>query len=319
MFGLANLLHRESALADAGRDGFFDVPKDYCSPGFWAAYVARARARELRLEDLAIPPGDILGYARALGIERALGQNDTYPHERRGAGANYSPLVLLESPEETDHATHEINCCIRQLFDEPEFSVFVSRMCELVGDLLDNVWSHGKSTGVSMAQKWKSDDGFCFELAVADCGLGFLRELRRVGIPGIANDADAIAWCVEKGHSTKKKTVHDWAQRLPADMIGNPMPGIGHVVESDNHHLGLGLAKLVENVERFEGWLWLASGTSILVIRPGRDRVIQDIRVPWPGVALACRFDSTHVAGRTAAEPADEFEDILSQLLRGQP
>lgn len=319
MFGLANLLNRETALAETGSDGFFDFPNDYyCAPGFWTAYVARARRRGLALGDLPIP-GATHGYARAIEIEHALGQADTYPYERRGAGTNYSSLVLLETVEETDHATREINSCIRGLFGEPEYEMFVSRMCELVGDLLDNVWSHGKSTGFSMAQKWKNDDGFCFELAVADCGLGFLRELRRVGIPGIANDADAIAWCIEKGHSTKKKTVDDLAQRLPADMMGNPIPGVGHVVESDNHHLGLGLAKLVENVERFEGWLWLASGGSMLVIRPGRERVIEDIRVPWQGVALACRFDSARVADRAAAEPADEFADILKQLFGDQP
>lgn len=318
MFGLATLLRRESALTGTGRDGFFDFPNVFCTPGFWAAYVARARTRGLLLDELAIP-NDKLGYARAIEIECALGQADTYPHERRGAGANYSPLVLLESPEETDHATQEINSCIRRLFGEAEYATFASRMCELVGDLLDNVWSHGKSTGFSMAQKWKSDDGFCFEFAVADCGLGFLRELRRAGIPNIADDAAAIAWCVEKGHSTKKKTVDDWAQRLPADVMGNPMPGVGQVVESDNHHLGLGLAKLVDNVERFEGWLWLASGGSMLVIRPGRGRVIEDIRVPWQGVALACRFDSARVADRAAAEPADEFEDILKELFGDQP
>lgn len=318
MFGLANLLNRETALAAAGRDGFFDFPDDFCVPGFWSAYIARARKRGLHLDDLNIPGGH-LGYARAIEIERALGQKDTYPYERHGAGTNYSPLVLLESPEETDHATQEINSCIRGLFGEPEYATFVSRMCELVGDLLDNVWSHGKSTGFSMAQKWKHNDGFCFELAVADCGLGFLRELRRAGIPGIDDNAAAIAWCVEKGHSTKKKAVDDWAQRLPADMMGNPMPGIGRVVESDNHHLGLGLAKLVENVVRFEGWLWLASGNSMLVIQPGRERVIEDIRVPWQGVALACRFDSARVADRAAAEPADEFEDILKQLFEDQP
>ena len=79
------------------------------------------------------------------------------------------------------------------------------------------------------------------------------------------------------------------------------------------------LAKLLENVERFEGWLWLASGASMLVIRPGRGRVMEHIRVPWPGVALACRFDSVRVAGRSTAEPADEFEDILGRLLGGEP
>lgn len=317
MFGLRELLQRHVALTDSGRDGFFDCPDDYGSPGFWSAYAARARLRNLHLAELGIP-ADKAEYARAIRIERALGERDTYPHERRLAGTNYSPLVLLESRELTEKAVGEINSCIRGLFLEPEFGEFSAAVCELVGDLFDNVWSHGKSTGFSMAQRWRNHftDGFYFEFAVADCGFGFLRELRRAGIRGIETDQDAIAWCIQKGNSTKKKPVDVWAQRLPPDMAGNPMPGVGQVVESDNHHLGLGLAKLVEAVERFNGWLWLASGESMLVIGPGSERRYEDTRTPWPGVAIACRFDSAQVAERAAMKPADEFEGILKSLMR---
>jgi len=317
MFGLANLLQRHAALADRGRDGFFDLPHGYRSPGCWTAYTARARKRDLRLADLEIPEGELLDYALAINIQRALSEQDTYRYDRHRAGLNYSPLVLLDSPEETEHATGEINSCIRRLFGS-DYANFTSKMCELVGDLLDNVWSHGKSTGISMAQKWRNppDDGFCFEFAVADCGYGFLRELRRAGIQGIETDQAAIAWCIEKGNSTKKRSVDEWVQRLPPDAMGNPMPGIAQVVESENHHLGLGLAKLVEDLERFDGWLWLASGSSMLVISPGQKRVFKEVSVPWEGVAIACRFDSNRVASREAPEPPDEFADILGTLLR---
>lgn len=315
MDGLHELLNRNVATSGSGRDAFFDIHNSYSSPGFWTAYVARARARNLHLQDLAIS-SDTLDYAKAIAIERALGQPDTYPHNRKRAGDNYSPLVLLESREQTDGATGEINQCIRGLFGEAQYAEFVSSICELVGDLLDNVWAHGKSTGFSMAQKWRDPpDGFFFEFAVADCGMGFLRELQRVGMP-ITDDRAAIEWCIQPGNSTKKRDVDEWEQRLPVDVMGNPMGRFGRVVESDSHHMGLGLAKLITAVEQFHGWCWLASGNAMLYISPDGQRTYTNLPIPWQGVALACRFDSRRVAGTAQLYTGDEFEDILAQLIK---
>ena len=181
MDGLNELLNRHIKVSNAGRDEFFNMSNSHSSPGFWTAYIARARARNLNLNELDIPKGKTSDYAKAICIERALGLADTYPHHRKGVGGNYSPLVLLESREQTDTAAGEINNCIRDLFGEPEYVEFVSTICELVGDLLDNVWAHGKATGFSMAQKWNNPPDFNFEFAVADYGMGFLKELQRVG------------------------------------------------------------------------------------------------------------------------------------------
>ena len=319
MDGLYDLLQRRGTLTDTGRDSFFDFWDNYCSPGYWTAYAGRARARNLTLEQLEIPFSSTLGYAKAIAIDRALGQQDTYPYQRRNAGGNYSPLVLLETQEQTDAAVSEINSCIRRIFQERRYGVFASKMCELVGDLLDNVWSHGKATGFSMAQKWKNGQtGFNFEFAVADCGLGFLRELKRAGIHGVETDQEALAWCIQRGNSTKKREIDEWEQRLPGDMMGNPMPNVGRVVESDNHHMGLGLAKLVDDVERFGGQLWLASGDAMLVIREDGSRSYVTNSVFWHGVALACRFDTDRVTIQDAAPPAeDELTRILNELLGG--
>lgn len=315
MEGLYELLHRNVLITDTGRDSFFDVNSSHSSPGYWTAYVARARARNLKLDNLSIP-ADVLDYLKALAIERALGQQDTYPYERRRAGAAYSPLVLLESREQTDSATSEINQCIRGLFKEVFYEEFASTICELVGDLLDNVWAHGKSTGYSMAQKWRDPpDGFLFEFAVADCGYGFLRELQRVGIP-VDSHRDAIEWCIQPGNSTKKRTGDEWEQRLPPDVMGNPMGPFGRVVESDNHHMGLGLAKLISAVEKFHGWCWLASGDAMLCISPNRQRTYVTLPIIWKGVALACRFNSGRVSEVTTPLTEDEFENILAQLIR---
>ena len=316
MDGLYELLNRDIAVTASGRDGFFDLPSSYLAPGFWTAYAARARSRHLRLQDLELPSDDILGYAKAIAIERALGQADTYAYSRKRAGENYSPLVLLESREETDGATGEINRCIRGLFGEEQYAEFVSSICELVGDLLDNVWAHGKATGFSMAQKWSDSPGFLFEFAVADCGYGFLRELQRVGIPNIADDQAAIEWCIQPGNSTKKRNVDEWEQRLPPDVMGNPMGRFGRVVESDSHHMGLGLAKLISAVDQFHGRCWLASGSSMLCITPDGRRTYTNIPIPWKGVAIACRFDSQRVVGTRPRYTEDEFEDILMQLMK---
>lgn len=317
MDGLYDLLNRNAVLTEKGRDSFFDLINSHASPGFWTGYSARARLRNLGLSALAIRQ-DVLGYAKAIGIERALGVADSYPHERKHAGDSYSPLVLLESREQTDAATGEINSCIRGLFQEPEYAEFVSTMCELVGDLLDNVWAHGKSTGFSMAQRWRDPpDGFLFEFAVADCGYGFLRELHRVGKMDITNDKDAIAWCIQPGNSTKKRKIEDaWEQRLPPDMMGNPMGLHARVVESDNHHMGLGLAKLIDAVKRFHGWCWLASGECMLCITPDGNHRYTQVAIPWQGVALACRFGSRNVQGNRPQYDPDELETILSSLFR---
>lgn len=315
MDGLYELLNRNIATSDSGLDAFFEIHNNHYSPGFWTGFVARARARNLCLQDLDIRNIERLNYAKAIAIERALGQTDTYPYARKRAGENYSPLVLLESREQTDSAVSEINQCIRRLFGEAQYAEFASSICELVGDLLDNVWAHGKSTGFSMAQKWRDPpDGFLFEFAVADCGMGFLRELQRVGMP-ITDDRAAIEWCIQPGNSTKKRDVDEWEQRLPVDVMGNPMGRFGRVVESDNHHMGLGLAKLITAVEQFHGWCWLASGNAMLCISPDGHRSYTNLPIPWQGVALACRFDSNRVAG-AAPHTGDEFEDILAQLMR---
>ena len=316
MDGLYELLNRDIDVTDSGRDGFFDLPNSFLAPGFWTGYVARARSRNLHLQDLALT-GDTLGYAKAIAIEEALGQSDTYHPERKRAGENYSPLVLLESREQTDAATGEINRCIRGQFGEDQYAEFVSSICELVGDLLDNVWAHGKATGFSMAQKWRDPlDGFLFEFAVADCGYGFLRELQRVGMP-IMDDHAAIEWCIQRGNSTKKREIDEWEQRLPVDVMGNPMGRFGRVVESDSHHMGLGLAKLISAVEQFHGCCWLASGKAMLYITPDGKREFVKLPIPWKGVAIACRFDSQRVAAAQQKYTGDEFEDILSKLMRG--
>lgn len=322
MYGLADLLMRHAALCDSGRDGFFDAPPEsYCSPGYWVSTAARARKRGLTVADLAIP-SDRIGYAQAIGIETALRQADRYPFGRKNQGASYSPLVVIADRHDVDKANADVAGCVRNLFPEPALKPFVADLCSVIGDLHDNVWSHGESTGISAAQRWHkpyaAPDVDCLEFALADCGFGFLRELHRAGIAqnlGIAGHRDAIAWCIQEGHSSKRDEEDDWIQRLPDDAIGNPIGRGAKIKTSENHHVGIGLFKLTSLVRRYGGRLWLASGDAMFCIDGHGAMDYVHTAVPWDGVSLACRFTTDHVARGIGAIESDALNDALLQLL----
>lgn len=322
MYGLADLLMRHVALRDSGRDGFFDAPPEgYCSPGYWVSVAARARKRGLSVADLAIS-GDRMGYAQAIGIETALNQQDRYPFGRVNQGNRYCPLTVIADRDDVDKATADVTGCVRAQFSKDELKPFVAELCDVIGDLHDNVWSHGESTGISAAQRWHKPyaaDGIdCIEFALADCGVGFLRELQRAGIAqelGISDHKGAIAWCIEEGHSSKKDAEDEWTQRLPDDTMGNPIGRGAKVKSSENHHVGLGLFKLVRLVTRYGGQLWLASGDAMLRIDTHGIISYVHTAVPWNGVSLACRFAADHVARGIGAVKSDALNDALLQLL----
>jgi len=316
MDGLWNFLNKDVD-QDSDSNEYLQVTGSFIVPGYWVALTAQCHAKQIKFNKLKFCYQRPAEYALAIGLENALDGSDSYPFERKNSGRTYSELVHLESSEDTDKATGTINSCIRELFCHQELSNFVGDLCDVVGDLHDNVWSHGMSTGFSMAQIWPkfNSNDYCFEFAVADCGLGFLSELRRVGL-NIEDDAKAIDWCIQKGHSSKKlRPKDDWGQRLPADIAGNPMPGIGQPVVSDNHHMGLGLAKLLELVSNYKGCLWLASGKQMLIIGPDGNKSYNNNKQEWKGVVLACRFD-TGKAKNYVAKKDDEVTTSLIDLLR---
>ena len=317
MIGLVDFLDRDTD--KSGEHRKLDIPYGFINPGYWTALTAHCKSKGVKFGDLQFPPKYDHGYAKAIGLEIVLSGNDSYSFCRKNSAENYSPLINLSCVEDTDKATSDINGCIRSLFVSSELSQFVIRLCDVVGDLHDNVWSHGMSTGFSMAQKWKKtkESTECFfEFALADCGSGLLGELKRVGL-GIENDKDAINWCIQKGNSSKKVNIKDaWSQRLPSDNIGNPMPGIGHIVVSENSHQGIGLAKLMDLISDYQGQLWFASGDSTLVIDQSGNRKYITNKQYWKGVALACRFDTEKAKSRESSSD-DESINSLIELLRG--
>lgn len=319
-YGLPEFLGR-NAIPDAGGScELWQVyPDSHCTPGFWVSMAALARMKNKKYSELSIPCPSHQNYSRAIRLPAALGEADNYQHVRRNEGLNYSGLVLLESSEATDEATWNVNGCIRELCSGLGVDRFEKKLCEVVGDLHDNIWSHGKSTGFSMAQRWKKpycEGDYLFEFALADCGIGFLGELRRVGLD-ISDDQSAIDWCIQRGNSSKlvcEKNDDGWSQRLPPDIMGNPMPGMGKVRESDNNHQGLGLAKLVDLVTAYRGKLWLCSGNSMLVKGDG-SKPYTAPRFSWQGVTLACRFDTSVIRHNQDVEEDDDITAGLIKLL----
>ena len=171
-----------------------------------------------------------------------------------------------------------------------------------------------------MAQKWpgpwwRHDD--YLEFALVDSGLGFSGEMRRVGMD-VESDRAAIEWCIQEGHSTKKlRPESPWAQRMPEDIIHNPLRGIEQTRVSDNHHMGLGLYKLTRLVNEFRGQLWLATGDIALYLAPDGENTYIALKHPWKGVAIASRFKSSQVKRAGVELEADKDIEEIMQVLRG--
>lgn len=321
-FGLFDYLCLDPAIASDGSCKLYEVGSSFYTPGFWVSMASLLRSRSVAFEEIRFLSDETRQYSRAIMLPVALGGEDLYPHVRGNEGKNYSGLVLLEDRDATDRATQAINDCIRTQCDGSGLDSFVRELCSVVGDLHDNVWSHGMSTGFSMFQRWKkpySNEDVLFEFSLADCGLGFLRELKRVGLDEIGTHQSAIDWCIRKGCSSKLISARggDWAQRLPPDMMGNPIPGIGAIRETENHHQGLGLAKLIKLIEDFHGELCLSTGDSILSINHSGDRVFSSSAFPWSGVAISCRFDTSLVRSSQDIDNGDRITEELLSYLRG--
>jgi hypothetical protein len=95
------------------------------------------------------------------------------------------------------------------------------------------------------------------------------------------------------------------------------MPGIGKTFVNENHHMGLGLAKLIKLINNYQGQLWLASGESRLFINENGQKSFNKNVQYWQGVALACRFN-TERAKNYKNYSDDEAIASINELLRMQ-
>jgi hypothetical protein len=301
------------ALADPAKQ--LQLPQGSYQPGFLTVLAAWATIQKIPYERILVPAQN-RGYLNAIGLNPALGGPDSYAYDRKNAGKKYSPLTPLRDEYAVDLATTSVNGCMRQMLSAIVRDDFLAYLCRVVGELHDNVWSHGKAPGFSLAQTYKQSDGILLEFSVADAGLGFYKEMCRVGQTP-KSDEDAILWCIEKGHTTKGLRVSDgWEQSLPRDAIGSPFSqGVKtRTVGNDSHHQGLGLYHLTDLVRRFSGELILASGSYVLHDSP-RGRSLIALPLPWNGVAMCCRFHTARAGTRADVVEMDaETATILSSL-----
>ena len=184
-------------------------------------------------------------------------------------------------------------------------------MFDVIGELHDNVWSHGNSFGFSIAQKYK--DKIIF--AVVDTGLGFKKVLNNANIEDINSDIDAIEWCLQKGNtSTQSKIEDEWAQARPSDMIDNPFKdtSISTKSQNENHHEGLGLFKLMDLVKKTNGYVEILSGDAVKIVSGPHEYDVSS-KISWQGVAILCELNLSQLNQlmKQNSSSTDDIERIL--------
>ena len=299
----------------------------YYTPGFIVVLAARLREQKVAKEGLVFADENNHGYLSAMGLAKALWNEDDYQYNRTNAGSNYAPLTLLASKDAVDDATQQINGCLRRMaanaeqFDYRESTAFVE-LLRVVGELHDNVWSHGMDGGFSAAQRRVINEQPEIEFALADTGVGFLEELRLSGVAravGISSHRQAIDWCIQEGNSSKLQDHDDdWGQSLPEDHVGSNPYGraVGtRRVTSGNHHQGLGLAKLMELAKAYDGHLYLISGDTCLCFKDGEISYPKMSRY-WNGVAVSLTLQESKMALAGEAENSSEIKELMN-ILRG--
>lgn len=291
----------------------FSCPEAFYTPGFWVVIAVKAKMLGISQPNFHLP-AQTYNYAEAMGLPGVLWGLDTYKNQRVNQGKNYSPLVHLDHPTTLDDATSLINSCIRGFAQSPGSSG-IKLLCEIVGELHDNVWSHGEASGMTMAQIYGKQPGArTIKFAVADGGCGFLSEMKRAGFANEAtSDKEAIDWCLQEGNSTKHADDEDpWSQTLPEDAISSPYGKIS-TSSSSNHHQGLGLYKLAKFIREYQGSMSLVTGNNLMTIdNCGRTK---HENVPyWKGVAISCSLSEQNLNAQPRTPDTDSIRSLMNKL-----
>lgn len=324
--GLIDAINVLPRRLEMGRGQSIQLPYGYYTPGFVAVLAAFLRHNRLPKEAFSCHHEKHDGYLKALALSKAVWGTDDYKQRRINVGNTYAPITHVSSREAVDEGTGQINGCLRAMAESSSVRYLESpafgELLAVVGELHDNVWSHGLESGFSTAQRRVcQQDGPVIEFSLADCGMGFRSELQRARVPGIATDQDAIDWCIQKGNSSKLAVQEDpWAQSVPEDHLGGAPfgPGVTAFQNTGNHHQGLGLAKLVSLARQYDGHLHLASGTHYLELNQGISSY-SELSHPWHGVAISLAIkESSFVVGGEPVQDVDS-EDVfeIMKALRG--
>ena len=311
-----NLLDELNTLKD--EYGEVHLDRAFYTPSYIIPLVTYLNANPIDSNKFGVDPTNNKSYFQTIGLYKQLwGISDNL--FRSNCGRTYSPIVCLDSVEHVNQATTEIGSCIQNMLSH-ETSLGLSKLLDVIGEVHDNVWSHGKSTGFSMAQIYTDPDlkQQFIEFTLADQGLGFLREMRKSG-EIVKSHKHAIEWCIKEGNSTKHASNEDsWLQRSPNDLLGdNPMGKFGGEID-DNHHQGLGLFHLIDLVETFNGELYLISGNTALHIK-NNERTYISLNYEWSGVIVSCRFDRNELLSSDNQKSIDDrnISNIIKRLRGG--
>lgn len=294
------------------------ISSEFLYPGYWCVFVAYGHKESYPFNQFDIPSSTI-PYAQAIKFPEALGGENTYPYVRCNEGKNYSTLAHLRSDGiGDDHSdvepSNEMLSNVIQAKIPGEFPG-KSALIKAIGELHDNVCSHGKSSGFSMSQFYEARQYHvsAIRFAVVDSGMGLLEELKRKGTTGVNTHEEAISWCIQEGNSTKKVT-DEWVQRLPSDATSNPFGDFVETTSTENHHQGLGLHYFVKLVKDFHGTLQLATGNcALLVDNTGAESYIT-LGDSWQGVAISCCLPVDRLQEAGVKEVPVDIQSIMDKL-----
>ncbi|WP_347453402.1 hypothetical protein [Acinetobacter thermotolerans] len=304
-----NLLNELDSLIDDYGEVYLE--KAFYTPSYLVPLTTYLYFEKVPYNKFDLDPYN-LSYLKTIGFYRQLwGKVDGY--QRLKNGHTYASIACLDSPEHVNQVNTEISSCLTKLVGEQRSEGFL-KLIDVIGEVHDNVWAHGCSTGFSMAQTYEDPITHkkFIEFTLADQGRGFLREVKSVGL-SISSHKDAIEWCIQKGNSTKLVTADDWRQRVPGDFVGNnPMGRFGGQIR-ESHHQGYGLFHLIDLVENFNGELYLISGNAALHIK-NKKRAYLRLKNEWQGVIISCRFDRDELLSSDIGKPVDD--EKLSNIIR---
>jgi len=301
----------------------FRIPNAYYYPCFWVTAALYALKHKIPHKQLDIDP-QIEGYASVIGFPQALGCTNQVNRINNGCG--YSSMERLEDDHSADAGKTRISSCIREMFNirnlptTDPITIAIQELIDVIGELHDNVVSHSNGIGFSIAQSHSYHNyvkGNYLSFAIADNGIGFLSELKAQGIKEVETDKDAIAWCIIKNNTSKRKAVDDpWAQRVPDDALSNPFGK--HIItkNKDNNHQGLGLDKLCQFVHKYKGELRIHSGRAALVVdNTGNLRYSENER-EWVGVSISVLLNVNEFNDQIIEEIPEDIVNLMDKLRR---
>ena len=254
-------------------------------------------------KELIVPDDNVDSYLNTIDFYKLV-WGEPRTNKQWTIGRSYCPLIELSSPEHTDTATTIIGNILERRCGEDAYSVI-----DVIGELIDNVWSHGKALGYAVAQVSGDDIKF----SVVDIGKGFKNVLQEANISGIKSDIDAINWSIQKGHTSKGQE-DEWAQFLPFDSYENPFSSGVPIKEEENHHEGLGLYKLVDLVQKTKGNLSILSGQGLKFISAERE-FDSELKNHWQGVVIYCTLNIRNIKNALQNSDASDIDAILKEIL----